>query len=121
MSHFFKICGFSKSNESFSGKGHNRNICKVCSKQSKVEILKIECEEEIFGFLNQSNISKNNIKRLRELLLFEDEKIKELASIVLEVALIKPHKKRRLKYLAEKNKVLLGKLNRTGLSSAHHY
>ena len=32
MSHYCKICGEYKSNESFSGKGHAAHICKKCAK-----------------------------------------------------------------------------------------
>jgi hypothetical protein len=42
-----------------------------------------------------------------------------LASIVFEVARIKPFKKRRLKMLAEKRRDLLEKLEETGLIYAH--
>lgn len=32
MSHYCKICGEYKSNESFSGRGHAAHICKKCAK-----------------------------------------------------------------------------------------
>ena len=32
MSHYCKICGCYKSNESFSGRGHASHICKKCAK-----------------------------------------------------------------------------------------
>ncbi len=32
MSHYCKICGEYKSNESFSGRGHAAHICKKCTK-----------------------------------------------------------------------------------------
>ena len=35
MSHYCKICGAYKSNESFSGKGHAAHICKNCAKLPK--------------------------------------------------------------------------------------
>jgi hypothetical protein len=41
-----------------------------------------------------------------------------MAGIVLEVARIKPHKKRRLKFLAKENRELLSKLENTGLTMA---
>ena len=35
MSHYCKICGEYKSNESFSGRGHAAHICKKCAKLPK--------------------------------------------------------------------------------------
>jgi len=71
--------------------------------------------------LRQSNISKNNMARLKKLSSSSNVKIAELANIVLEVGRVKPHKKRRLKFLAREHKDLLRKLDETGLILAHHY
>jgi len=70
--------------------------------------------------LSQSNISKKNVNRLTELVASESNEIAELAGIVLEVAKVKPHKKRRLKMLARERRDLLEKLRDTGLIFAHH-
>ena len=59
--------------------------------------------------------------RLKKLSASSNVKNAELASIVLEVGRVKPHKKRRLKYLAREHKNLLRKLDDTGLIEAHHY
>ena len=80
----------------------------------------IEQEDEIFGFLKQSHISEKNVARLRILAASGNHRIGELATIVLEVAQVKPHKKRRLKVLAEERRDLLEKLEETGLILAHH-
>ncbi len=121
MGHWCRICGNTKPNEKFSGKGHRNHICKECSKRPKEEIDQIDQSEEIFNFLRQSNISKKNISRLKQLTNSENNKISELANIVLEAAIIKPHKKRRLKFLAKENRALLQKLEITGLIVAHHF
>ena len=81
----------------------------------------IEHEDEIFNFLNQSHISDKNVARLRVLASSENERIAELASIVLEVAEVKPYKKRRLKVLARERRDLLRKLEDTGLIFAHNW
>jgi hypothetical protein len=119
MGHCCRICGDTKPNEKFSGKGHRNHICKECSRKPKEEIQSIEQSEEIFNFLTQSNISKKNISRLKQLACSENAKISEHASIVLDVARVKPRKKQRLKFLAKKNKSLLLKLKKTGLIVAH--
>ncbi len=51
MGHSCRICGKTKSNESFSGKGHKNHICKKCSQWPKGEIEAIDQQEEIGKFL----------------------------------------------------------------------
>ncbi|MBU2455143.1 MAG: hypothetical protein KJ668_17695 [Proteobacteria bacterium] len=121
MGHYCRICGCHKPNEKFSGKGHKNHICKACAKLPKEEIQAEENMNEIFNFLQQSNISKGNITRLHTLAKLSNEEVATHAQIVLEIAKIKPHKKRRLKFLARKNRELLNKLDETGLIMAHHY
>ncbi len=75
----------------------------------------IESEDEIVGFMNQSHISDKNILRLQVLSESKDSRIAQLASLVLQVARIKPFKKRRLKVLAQQNIDLLDALEKTGL------
>ena len=118
--YYCRICGAIKPNEQFSGKGHRNHICKECSRKPKAEINEIDIEEEIFGYLKQSHISNKNVKRLKLLVKSESDKIAKLADIVIEVAKVKPYKKRRLKVLARERRDLLEKLDETGLILAHH-
>ena len=120
MGHYCRICGRIRPNEKYSGKGHKNHICKECSRMPKAEIELIELEEEIYKYLKQSHISNKNIARLNKLALHENKNISEHATIVLEVAKVQPHKKRRLKILAQKRKDILLKLQETGLINAHH-
>ena len=69
----------------------------------------IEQTDEIFGYLKQSHISKKNMSRLKSLSASSNEKIAELADIVLDVGHDKPYKKRRLKFLAKEHRELLNK------------
>jgi hypothetical protein len=79
----------------------------------------IECRDEIFNYMCQSHISDRNVSRLRKLAVSPNEEVAELARIVLKVAGIAPHKKRRLKELARRDRDLLHKLDETGLVLAH--
>lgn len=81
----------------------------------------IDQGNEIFGYLKQSHISEKNVSRLKILSASDNPKIAELANIVLEVAYVKPYKRRRLKFLARERRDLLQKLKDTGLILAHHY
>lgn len=121
MGHWCRICGRTRPNEKFSGKGHKNHICKECSRKPREEIEEIDQKNEVFGFLKQSNISRKNVARLEKLTSSSNKEISELASIVLEVAKVKPYKKRRLKFLAREHRDLLKKLETTGLIFAHHW
>ena len=119
--HYCRICHCLRPNEAFSGKGHQIHICKRCARLPKEEREKILFEDEIFKFLKQSHISEQNVSRLRTLAASPYERIAGLAEIVLEVAEIKPYKKKRLKELAGKRRDLLQKLEDTGLILAHQW
>jgi len=121
MGHYCRICGRIRPNEAFSGKGHRIHVCEKCAALPQKEREAIEQEDEIFGYLKQSHISDKNIERLKMLASSENEKISGLSVIVLEVAKIKPYKRRRLKVLARERKDLLQKLEETGLIFAHHH
>ena len=117
--HYCRICGSLKPNEAFSGKGHGTHVCKKCAHLPKEKREEIECKDEIFNYLRQSHISDKNVSRLRKLAVSPNEQIVELAVIVLEVAEVKPYKKRRLKELVKKRRDILHKLEETGLILAH--
>ncbi len=121
MGHWCRICKENKPNEKFSGKGHKNHICKQCARKPKEEIADIDPQNEIYNFLAQSNISKRNISRLRKLKESQNKNTSYFASIALDVAKIKPHKKRRLKIIARQDRDLLQKLKETGLIMAHHH
>ena len=71
--------------------------------------------DEIRGFLTQSNISARNLKRLRELVNSSDQEIADLAKFVLEIGMVHPHKRRRIKFLARERRDLLNRLSEKGL------
>jgi len=119
MGTYCRICGASRRNEAFSGKGRKRRICKECALLPLSTIDSISQLSEIEGFMFQSHISKKNIIRLRELADSTNEQVASLATLVLEVSKVRPYKKRRLKVLSEKAPELLEKLYEFGLVA--HY
>jgi len=115
------MCGRTRPNEQFSGKGHAAHVCKICARKPKVERQAIEQKDDIFGYLRQSNISAKNLARLRVLAASPNPEIAKLAGIVLAVAEVKPHKRGRLRVLARERRDLLEELERTGLILAHYW
>jgi hypothetical protein len=90
-------------------------VCSDCRKRPKADVEQIERADEIMGFMEQSNISAKNIQRLETLTYSELPFIVDLASLVLAVARVKPHKRRRFKFLATRHRDLLNELIRSGL------
>ena len=94
-----RICGRSRPNEQFGGKGERASTCSKCRQRPKDERRLILATEEVHGFLNQSRISDKNIKRLGELAGIDDAAFQSLRSLVLQIATIRPGKRRRWKVL----------------------
>ena len=115
MGHYCHICNQHKPNEKFSGKGHSIHVCKKCSAMPKQERQIIEDRSEILSFLDQSNISKKNIGRLKILSASENQEISDLAKLVWEMAKIRSHKRKRLKYIAKANPQLLETIKKSGI------
>ena len=110
MGHYCRICGRIRANEKFSGRGHRARICKDCQRRPLGECDRIMCTDELCGDLDQSHISQKNIERLGILTRHADPDVRRLAALVLEVARVKPHKRRRLKFLAQNHPSLLLRL-----------
>ena len=71
--------------------------------------------------MRQSRISEKNVQRLETLRASDDERVAELADVVLEVAQVKPRKKGRHRMLARDRRDLLQRLDETGLSHADEW
>jgi hypothetical protein len=115
MGHCCRICGRTRANERFSGRGHSDHVCKDCKRRPKAERRAIEEEEEITGYLHQSNISEKNLRRLERLSVSGQERTMELARLVLAVARIAPSKRRRLRIVGRTEPLLLRALDDAGL------
>jgi hypothetical protein len=110
MPYYCRICCRRRRNEKFSGRGHRIHICKDCQRLPREQRDRIERMDELYGFLEQSNISPKNISRLEILAQHASSEIKDLALLILEVARVKPHKRRRWKFLAQNHSELFLRL-----------
>ena len=110
MPHYCRICGRGRPNEKFSGRGHRDHICKDCQRLPREQLDRIERMDELYGFLDQSNISPKNIARLEALAQHASSEVKEIALLILEVARVKPHKRRRWKFLEQNHPELFQRL-----------
>jgi hypothetical protein len=109
MPHYCRICGRGRRNEKFTGRGRRNHICKDCQRLPREQRDRIERMDELYGFLDQSNISPKNIARL-DLAQHASSQLKELALLILAVARVKPHKRRRWKFLEQNHPELFQRL-----------
>ena len=110
MGHYCRICGRIRANERFSGRGHRDHICKECQRRPREELVRSEILDELYGFLDQSNISEKNVRRLETLNRHADDTISQMAILLCDIARVKPHRRRRWKFLAEKHPELFLRL-----------
>jgi hypothetical protein len=115
MGHYCWVCGRTRANERFSGKGHARHICKECQRLPREDRDRVRALLDIDSFMDQRNISAKNVARLRTLCNSSSEEVREKAQLVLEVALAAPHKRKRRAVLARQSPELLNRLIEQGL------
>jgi len=106
MGHYCHICHRVRANEKFSGRGHRNHVCKDCQRMPSEKRDRSERLDEVWGFLEQNNISPKNITRLESLLSHADAKVQTLAALVLDSARAHPYKRRRWRQLAARDKDL---------------
>ena len=99
MGVFCRICGRVRANESFTGRGHRDHVCRECQDRPSPAQEWVSEIDELHCFLGQSNISARNIARLHALCAASREEVRQRAAMVLEIALVHPRKRRRLKFL----------------------
>jgi len=117
MGHYCRICGRVRANEAFSASGRRRHVCARC----KHLAAKFDADEEIDNFLRQSHISAKNIARLRQIAESGNRTRAERAALILEVALIAPYKRHRMKRLARGYSDLFAKLVQSGLADKPYW
>lgn len=118
MSHFCFMCERYRPNEQFSGRGHSRHICKACQKLPKETREARQTLLDLYQLLRQPHISDKNLQQLEAWMESSDPEVQRQARLVREVALVKPHKRKRLALVAKERPELLPELEETGLIHA---
>ena len=116
MGRFCILCESIRPNEAFGGKGERARICRKCRRMPREKQDALKHEREIHGFLEQSHISERNVARLRALASSRNTRIADLAALVLEVAIVTPYRRRRIRTLARQRRELLARMEQAGLS-----
>lgn len=98
-----RICGMSRANEQFGGRGLRAVVCRRCWQLPKADLQRILATDEVYGFLDQSRISAKNIQSLRELEAIDRVTFQSLRTIVFEIATVVPRKRKRWTILPDKH------------------
>lgn len=106
MGYWCRICGRERSNESFSGKGRRLHLCKQCQSLPRAQRECLQVEDELYHYLEQSNLTSLNIKRLRALVGHEDPKLGCMAKLLLDIAQAHPRKRHRWQNMVRTNPAL---------------
>ncbi len=115
MGRFCILCSRVRPNEAFGGKGKRARICRRCRALPAAQRDALQSEHEILGFLEQSHVSDKNIARLRALASSRNSRIANLAVVVLNVSLVTPYRRHRIRTLARQYRHLLARMEKTGL------
>ncbi|MCI0416270.1 hypothetical protein L0222_26140 [bacterium] len=108
-------------NERFSGRGSKQHLCKDCRKlPANVRLVK-QAARDVWGFLDQSNISRRNIKQLKHILAVPDlDELFQLASVILQIARVKPHKRKRFSFIKRNHPQLWKQMIAVGIVEFHY-
>jgi hypothetical protein len=116
MGHYCWVCGRTRSNESFSGRGHRQHLCRDCANRPRAERDRIRALQDIeCFFVRQRSISAKNIARLEQLSRDSDPQVRELAELVLLAARLHPGRRKRTGYLLANAPDLAARLVQHGL------
>lgn len=71
----------------------------------RAKLDKIERLDELYRFLQQTNLSKKNLNRLKTLCVHEDAGVVEFAASILDIARAHPGKRRRWRTLFRRHRL----------------
>jgi hypothetical protein len=113
--HYCYLCGELKPNERFSGRGRRNHICNACKKIPKAERQKIEDLRFVDSILDQKNISAGNIQSLKRIAETYTDELGAAGAVLVKVARVKSHKKKRISFLRQKHPDIYWELVRLGM------
>lgn len=114
MEYICRICGKLKRKSSFTEKAFANHTCKDCKVLHHLKTEDHDQLDEIFDLFTQSRISKNDTDRLKILSNSKHPKVSLQATLVLEVAQIRPYKRGRQLFLEQNHPELTTKLEEAG-------
>ncbi len=108
MGYYCRECESYRPNEAFSRKGRKQHVCKRCIRHRGYR-------NEIRSWLKSTQLSKGNMKRLKQYMGMSNEETISLATLVYRVGEVAPEKMNRVETLKNAQPELLSELEAVGL------
>lgn len=106
MGRYCRVCGRHRPHEQFGGRGQRAIVCRKCRRLPREQRMRALWLDEIYGFLEQSNISKKNLRRLGQLESEDIADVASLAGLVRQIAEAHPRRRNRWKRLRQQHRDL---------------
>lgn len=116
MEYICRICGQPKPESAFTEKSHSLHTCKKCNILPNLRTEERNQLDEIFKIFTLTRIAKKDTIRLETLVASKDPKVSLHATLVLEVAQLRPYKKGRHTFLQKNHPDLAEKIEEAGLA-----
>lgn len=101
MPHYCWMCDCSRPNEAYSGRGHRDHVCRECQRLPAEEKSRFGALRTMDDMLEESRISEKNVGYLTSLLASPSSDVVERAKIMLQIARLKPGKRKRYRHLRQ--------------------
>ena len=118
MEYICRICNQPRPESAFTEKSHSLHTCKKCNILPNLRTEERNQLDEIFKIFIQTRISHKDTLRLKTLCDSKDPKVALHATLILEVSQLRPYKKGRHAFLAQKHPELSKKIEEAGLAYA---
>ncbi|PKL43097.1 MAG: hypothetical protein CVV41_11885 [Candidatus Riflebacteria bacterium HGW-Riflebacteria-1] len=116
MEYICRICNQPKPESAFTEKSHSLHTCKKCNILSNLRTEERNQLDEIFKIFIQTRISHKDTVRLKDLGNSKYPKVALTATLIFEVAQLRPYKKGRHAFLEQKYPELAKKIEEAGLA-----
>lgn len=117
MGHFCWICGRERPNEAFSGKGRRKHECRKCQQSvSPADRARLQITTDLNHVFDQTNISEQNIAFARTFVDAEDDALRTLAQLVVDVGTLHPRRQRRDGFIATHHPELWRRMIEAGVA-----
>lgn len=120
MEYICRICNQPRPEYAFTEKSHSLHTCKKCNVLPNQKTEERNLLDEIFKILTQTRISQKDTLRLKDLSKSKYPKVSLHASLILEIAELRPYKKGRHNFLEQKYPELAKKIEEAGLAYPHY-
>ena len=116
MEYICRICNQPRPESAFTEKSHSLHTCKKCNILPNLRTEERNQLDEIFKIFTQTRVSHKDTVRLKDLASSKDPRVSLHATLILEVAQLRPYKKGRHAFLEKNYPELAKKIEEAGLA-----